>query len=140
MNIGDVHKYDMSLFKTISIFNFNCQERRSRTLYRLTWIEQAIRSPGRNFTPYIWTENEISWHNRIKQIRLQRGILADSIGRSWAEDSKQYTAFSFEGKIYEFKRTPFGTQQSSQAFIKALQVVAAWRIAITFLPYPEENS
>ncbi|KAK7595540.1 hypothetical protein V9T40_013365 [Parthenolecanium corni] len=40
-----------------------------------------------------------------------------------SENSKQFTAFSFEGEIYEFNRTPFGTQQSSQSFIRALQVV-----------------
>lgn len=39
------------------------------------------------------------------------------------EESKKYTAFTFEGRIYEFNRTPFGTQQSSQAFIKALQIM-----------------
>lgn len=40
-----------------------------------------------------------------------------------AQSSRQYTAFTFEGQVYEFNKTPFGTQQSSQAFIKALQKV-----------------
>ncbi|KAK7584188.1 hypothetical protein V9T40_005151 [Parthenolecanium corni] len=55
----------------------------------------------------------------FSKLDFKEGFLQIPLG----ESSKQYTAFSFEGKIYEFNVTPYGTMQSSQSFIKALQRV-----------------
>ncbi|KAK7604945.1 hypothetical protein V9T40_006131 [Parthenolecanium corni] len=55
----------------------------------------------------------------FSKLDFKEGFLQIPLG----ESSKQYTAFSFEGKIYEFNVTPYGTMQSSQSFIKALQAV-----------------
>lgn len=38
------------------------------------------------------------------------------------QDSKQYTAFLFDGHLYEFNRVPFGLKTASSGFIRALSL------------------
>jgi hypothetical protein len=39
------------------------------------------------------------------------------------KDSKKWTAFQFQNKVFEFKRVPYGYRNSLSAFIRALQIV-----------------
>jgi hypothetical protein len=39
------------------------------------------------------------------------------------ETSKQWTAFQFQGKVYQFKTVPYGFKNSLSAFIRALEKV-----------------
>lgn len=50
------------------------------------------------------------------------------------KESRQYTAFLFDGKLYQFKVIPFGLKTSSSGFIRALSL--AFRDDFTdFLTY-----
>ena len=42
------------------------------------------------------------------------------------EESKQYTAFMHEGKIYEFEVCPFGTKVSTAVLVRGLDYVLRW--------------
>jgi hypothetical protein len=39
------------------------------------------------------------------------------------EESRQYTAFLFDSKVYQYKRTPYGFRNSLSAFVRAHQSV-----------------
>jgi hypothetical protein len=53
----------------------------------------------------------------ITSIDLSSAFL--QIGLS--EESRQYTAFVFQGQVYQFTRCPYGFRNSLSAFVRALQ-------------------